>query len=178
MMKLKHKIYAKLKSLVTTKYGVAIMALLCFLESCVLPLTPMVMLIPLVLINPNKKLKYINIATIASLLGSMVGYSLGYFLISYLNPYIESWGYAAEFLKIENWFASYGLLVLLPASVLPFPPFKIFTIVAGALHIKIIPFLITVTIVRWIHFVIIPLLAHFGQKAYLAKYEDKLTGLE
>lgn len=175
-MLFKQKLYSNLKKLVTTKYGVLFMCLLAFLESCISPITPLVMLIPLILIHKEHYLKYVNLATLSALIGSLFGYLLGYYLMLYVQPYIADWGYMSEFQKIQNWFELYGLLILLPASILPFPPFKVFTIAAGAMHVNLLGFIIVVTIVRWIHFIIIPLTIYFGKKAYLYKYEDNLTG--
>ncbi|MBP9722857.1 MAG: DedA family protein [Gammaproteobacteria bacterium] len=168
-MSIKQKIYLKLKSLVLTPYGIVVMALLCFFEACILPITPIVMLLPLILLSKDKTFRYINIATISALFGSIVGYILGYYLILYLEPMISSWGYTNEFLIIQDWFGKYGLLILLPASLIPFPPFKLFTIGAGAMHINFGWFLIVVVIVRWLHFISIPLLLHFGYRAYLLR---------
>lgn len=174
-MSLKKRIYARLKSLVATPYGVFLMCALCFLESCVSPITPLVMLIPMILMHKDKSFFYVNIATLAALLGSVFGYILGGYLMGYIEPYIEAWGYVAEFAKVQVWFDNYGLLVLLPASILPFPPFKVFTIAAGAMHVSFIPFVLVVILVRWVHFAIIPMMMYFGKMAYLYKYEDSLT---
>jgi membrane protein YqaA with SNARE-associated domain len=175
-MSFKQKVYSKLKALVNTPYGVFFMCLLAFLESCISPVTPLVMLIPMILIHQDKALRYVNLASLAALFGSVFGYILGYYLMLYIQPYIVDWNYVNEFQKVQNWFEIYGLLVLLPASILPFPPFKVFTIAAGAMHVPFIWFMVVVFIVRWLHFVIIPLMMYLGKKAYLYKYEDNLTG--
>lgn len=175
-MSFKERIYHKLKDLVKTPYAVISMCVLAFLESCISPVTPLVMLIPMILVNKAKSLRYVNYATLAAVLGSVFGYLLGYFLMLYIEPLIVDRGYVQEFAKVQTWFATYGLVVLLPASILPFPPFKVFTIAAGAMKISFLPFLIVAALVRWVHFVIIPLMIYCGKKAYLYKYEDKLTG--
>lgn len=174
-MSLRKRIYQKLKDLVLTPYGVICMCGLAFLESCLSPITPLVMLIPMILMHKEKSLWYVNIATFAALLGSIFGYYLGSFLMLNIEPFIVAWGYSAEFLKVQQWFDVYGLLVLLPASILPFPPFKVFTIAAGAMNISFLPFVLVVTAVRWVHFVIIPMMLYLGKKAYLYKYEDSLV---
>lgn len=133
------------------------------------------MLIPMILMHKEKSLRYVNLATLAAVLGSVFGYILGSYLMAHIEPYIVDWGYVEQFNDVEQWFGNYGLLVLLPASILPFPPFKVFTIAAGAMHVQFIPFLIVVALVRWLHFVIIPLMVYFGKMAYLYKYEDSLT---
>lgn len=175
-MSLKHRLYSRLKQLVATPYGVFLMMLLSFFESCLSPVTPLVMLIPMVLMHKEHSLRYVNLATLGALLGSIFGYFIGLFLIGYIEPYINSWGYTAEFMKVKDWFADYGLLVLLPASILPFPPFKVFTIAAGAMRVSFIPFLLVVIVVRWLHFFLVPSMLYFGKKAYLSKFEDRLTG--
>lgn len=175
-MSFKERIYQKLKLLVNTPYAIFFMCILAFLESCISPVTPLVMLIPMILVNKAKALRYVNCATLAAVLGSVFGYILGYFLMLYIEPLIIDWGYINEFAKVQTWFSTYGLIVLLPASILPFPPFKVFTIAAGAMKINFLPFLVVATFVRWFHFIIIPLMIYFGKKAYLYKYEDKLTG--
>ena len=174
-MSLKKRIYQKLKDLVLTPYGVFCMCGLAFLESCISPITPLVMLIPMILMRKEKSLWYVNIATLASLLGSIFGYILGSYLMQSIEPFIADWGLHAEFIKVQQWFAVYGLLVLVPASILPFPPFKVFTIAAGAMKISFLPFVAMVIAVRWVHFVIIPMMMYFGKKAYLYKYEDSLV---
>ncbi len=171
----KSKIYAKLKSFVTTPYGLWMMGGLCFLESCISPISPIVMLLPLLMLHKGKTLRYVNIATICALLGSIIGYLMGYYLMLYIEPFIESMDYAGEFLQVQDWFGDYGLLMLLPASILPFPPFKLFTIAAGAMQVEFGRFLLAVIVVRWIHFMLVPILLHFGQKAYLLKYTNKLS---
>ena len=151
------------------------MCLLAFLESCISPVTPLIMLIPLIIMHRHKTMKYVNLATFAALLGSIIGYIIGYYLMMYIEPYVIEWGYLSDLQKVQLWFEDYGLLVLLPASILPFPPFKVFTIAAGAMHVKFIPFILVVIIVRWLHFIIIPLMIFFGKKAYLYKYTDNLV---
>lgn len=174
MMSVKQRLYAKLKSLVLTPYGVLFMCLLAFLESCISPITPLVMLIPMILLHRDKTIRYVNYATFAALLGSICGYILGYYLMLHVQPYIVDWGLTNDFNKVQSWFENYGLLVLLPASILPFPPFKVFTIAAGAMHVKFIPFVAVIIVVRWLHFIIIPLTIYFGKKTYVTKYQKGL----
>lgn len=171
----KSKFYAKLKSFVATPYGIWILGGLCFLESCISPISPIVMLLPLLMLHKGKTLRYVNTATICALFGSIIGYFMGYYLMLYIEPIIESMGYAEEFLRAQDWFGDYGLLMLLPTSIIPFPPFKLFTIAAGAMQVEFGWFLLTVIVVRWIHFMLVPMLLHFGKKAYLLKYTNKLS---
>lgn len=174
-MSIKTRFYHKLRNIASTKYGISLMLIICFLESCISPITPLVMLIPMVLLHKDNAMYYVNIATLAAVLGSILGYFLGHFLMDLLEPFIYSWGFTEEFIKVKAWFAKYGLLTLLPASILPFPPFKLFTIGAGAMELSFIPFIIVVFIVRWLHFVLIPILIKVGKSAYLIKYENKMT---
>ena len=167
-------VYNKVYDNLHKPFAMWILILLCVLESCVLPISPLVLLIPMSLVS-NKRAWYLSfVATAGAVVGSIIGYILGYYLISAIMPYIVKFGYLAEFNKVEHWFQEWGLLVLLPASILPFPPFKVFTIAAGLTKIKFLPFVIAVAIVRWLHFAIIPASIAFGKKKFLVKYEDNL----
>ena len=91
-----------------------------------------------------------------ALLGSIVGYWLGYAIMEVLEPLIIARGYSHELLMAELWFADWGLACLLIASIFPLP-FKLFTIVAGALEVSVPAFIITALGARWLHFALIPL---------------------
>ena len=155
MIEFTKNIYRKIYANLDKPWAMWILVVLSILESCILPISPLV-------------------ATIGAVIGSIIGYIMGYYLISVIMPYIIKFGYLSEFTKVEHWFQEWGLLVLLPASILPFPPFKVFTIAAGLTKIKFFPFVIAAALVRWLHFALIPASIAFGKKKFLVKYEDNL----
>tara|TARA_R110002124_G_scaffold199767_2_gene366572 strand:+ start:16994 stop:17530 length:537 start_codon:yes stop_codon:yes gene_type:complete len=167
-------IYRKIYANLDKPWAMWILVVLSILESCILPISPLVLLIPMSLANTKKSWYFSFVATIGAVIGSIIGYIMGYYLISVIMPYIIKFGYLSEFTKVEHWFQEWGLLVLLPASILPFPPFKVFTIAAGLTKIKFFPFVIAAALVRWLHFALIPASIAFGKKKFLVKYEDNL----
>jgi membrane protein YqaA with SNARE-associated domain len=117
----------------------------------------------MLLLQPQKRIRMVCWATAFGVLGSILGYGIGYYFIQWAMPHMDQWGYLDVFLKVKSWFATWGLWLLLPASVLPFPPFKILTITAGASGVHFLSFLGVTFIVRWVHFFLLPLLPVLGQ---------------
>lgn len=167
------KIYNKVVELSRHRHAKFWLALLSFLESCVSPISPLVILIPMCLANPKKKWEFAIVATVAATIGSIFGYLLGYFLINLLTPILIKYNYYDEYLKVVHWFENWGLLMLLPASVLLFPPYKLFTIAAGTTHLSFIPFIIVSFVVRLVHFSLVPLLMLFKKVSWLNRWEKK-----
>lgn len=174
MIEITKKIYNKIYNNLHKPIAMKLMILLCILESCVLPISPLVLLIPMSIANKKRSWHLCLVATIAAVVGSIVGYFMGHSLIAFIQPYIVKFGYVAEFAKVEQWFQEWGLLVLLPASILPFPPFKVFTIAAGFTNISFIPFVLMAALVRWLHFALIPASIALGKNTFLLKFEDNL----
>ncbi len=166
-------IYQKIAALTRHKYAVWMLVGLSFLESCVSPLTPMVLLIPMCLASPKKSWRYAIIATVAALFGSILGYLIGHFLISFLMPFIESHGYLNSYNTAVDWFHTWGLWVMFPASLIIFPPYKFFTIAAGVVSVKFVPFLFVVLAARFAHFALVPLLMMFHKASWLQSWEEK-----
>jgi len=174
MIEFTKKIYGKIYNNLHKPIAMKLMVLLCILESCILPISPLVLLIPMSLAHKKRAWYLCLVATIAAVFGSIIGYVMGHSLISLIQPYIVKFGYVTEFAKVEHWFQEWGLLVLLPASILPFPPFKVFTIAAGFTNIKFLPFVLMAALVRWLHFAIIPASIALGKNTFLLKVEDNL----
>jgi membrane protein YqaA with SNARE-associated domain len=169
-------IYQKLVVFVRHPAAEWLLALLSFTESCISPLTPMILLIPMCLANTKNKWRYTAVATIAALLGSVCGYLIGHYLMHWFMPFIIEHGYSAAYAKTIHWLHDWGLWMLLPASILIFPPFKLFTIAAGAVSIKFVPFVIVAFFVRLVHFSLVPLLIMCHRVAWLKKWEKKHLG--
>lgn len=167
------KAYQKIVILTKHKYAVWILITLSFLESCVSPLTPMVALIPMCLAAPRRNWYYAIVATIAATLGSIVGYLIGLFLIDVLMPFIIKHHYLSQYNIAVEWFNQWGLWVMFPASLIIFPPYKIFTIAAGVVRIKFIPFILVVIAARFLHFALIPLLMIFNKISWLRLWEKR-----
>lgn len=114
-----------------------------FLESSVLP-------VPSELVLISAGALQIPIATIVvfgslgSVLGSTIGYSIGRYGG---RPFINSHGKYflvthEKLLEAERWVKKYGNITVFVSRLIPFVPFKVFSISAGILRMSFLPFLL------------------------------------
>ncbi len=171
------KMYEGVLRLATHKLAIYYLAIVSFVESFILPYPPPdVMLAPMVLKNPKKIWYFVLITTVFSVLGGVVGYFLGLYGFEILLPYLEKMHYLEKIEVIKDWFAQYGILVVFIAGFSPLP-YKLFTIVAGALSMSLLPFIFISFISRGLRFFLVALVVKlFGKKAdaWLSKYVDRL----
>jgi membrane protein YqaA with SNARE-associated domain len=106
-----------------------------FAESSFFPLPPDLLLGPMAAAEPEKWWRYALGCTIASVLGGMLGYAIGLFLMDTLGQGILSFfGYTgATYDALVAQYAQYGVWVILIKGLTPIP-YKLVTIVSGALH--------------------------------------------
>jgi membrane protein YqaA with SNARE-associated domain len=106
-----------------------------FAESSFFPIPPDLMLGPMAAAEPSKWARYALLCTIASVLGGIAGYGIGMFLMDSLGEAIlRVFGYAGERREaLEAQYAQYGLWVILIKGLTPIP-YKLVTIVSGAMH--------------------------------------------
>ncbi|WP_038250471.1 YqaA family protein [Ghiorsea bivora] len=133
----------------SAKYALFLIALI---ESSVFPIPPDILLIALALGQPKSALRFAAITTAGSTLGAAVGYGIGFLLwASVGQPIIEFYGLTSQYLKAEDWFAMYGVAIVLIAGFSPIP-FKVITIAAGAFGIAFIPFILAALAARGARF--------------------------
>lgn len=96
------------------KLSYLILGTVSFLESIVFPISPLMVLIPLCLINRTRWLSYSLVVSFFSVTGSLITFSIGYFCWEPLVlPLIEELGLSANVDRISEMFSS-GLDVLVP----------------------------------------------------------------
>ncbi len=123
----------------SAKYALFFIALI---ESSIFPIPPDILLIALALGKPQSALRFAAIATAGSTLGAAVGYGIGFLLLASVGqPIIEFYGLTSQYIKAEDWFAAYGVAIVLIAGFSPIP-FKVITIAAGAFGLSFIPFIL------------------------------------
>lgn len=122
-----------------------------FLAATILPLSSEVVLSAL-LLNGLPPTTLVTVATTGNVLGSLTNYALGYWGSLLV---IKKWLRISEadFLRAEHRFRKYGLLSLLFAWM----PIigDVLTVVAGALRVRLIWFLILVTAGKLMRYVVI-----------------------
>jgi len=123
------------------RYATWFLFLLSFLEAFILPVSPILLQLPMTLSRMKQAFRFAAIMTVGSALGAIVGYLIGDFFIGFLEPHIEASRYAHEYSHLIDWISKWGIFVLFPLALSPFP-FKITTISAGAVGIPFIPLVI------------------------------------
>jgi membrane protein YqaA with SNARE-associated domain len=153
------------------------LAVLSFIESCVLPFPPPdVMLAPMSLANPPRAWWFASVTTIMSVLGGIAGYAIGYFAFEFIQPWIVSIGYLEKYQTAVEWFGNWGIWVVVLAGFSPIP-YKVFTIAAGVASMALLPFVLASMAGRGARFFLVAGLMVLGGEKMdqaLRKYVDKL----
>ena len=174
-MKIFQTLYLKVFGWAQHRHAARYLAVLSFAESSVFPIPPDVLLAPMVLAQPNKAWRYALLTTVASVLGGCLGYVLGVFLFSTLGAAIIEFYHAEEeFLITQQWFAQYGIWVVVIAGFTPLP-YKLFTISAGLLSMALLPFVVASIVGRGARFFLVAGLIYWGGatlETFIRRYAD------
>ncbi|MGB6230704.1 MAG: YqaA family protein [Litorimonas sp.] len=139
---------------------------ICFVESSFFPIPPDVMLIPMVQAAPEKAWRYAAVATVFSVLGGAFGYLLGLlFFDAVALPVLERLGKAASVADFSGRVEEYGAIAVFGAGLTPFP-YKVITIMSGALKINFAIFMAASVLSRGLRFFLVAwVVKTFGPKA-------------
>lgn len=166
------KLYDWTMSLAATKNAERMLAAVSFAESSIFPIPPDVLLIPMVLADRRKWLRYALVCTIASVIGAIAGYLIGMFLYEQVaQPILALYGKAESMDNLRLWFEKYGYWAVLFAALTPFP-FKVLTIFSGFAALNLPIFIGAAIIGRSVRFFLVSfLLFMFGEpiKAFIEK---------
>jgi membrane protein YqaA with SNARE-associated domain len=144
------------------KWGLALLALIAFADSSVLPVLPDLFLV------------------IASSLGGIVGYGIGHLAwAAFGQTLIAVYGQADNFQRYQKLVEDWGLWLIIAKSLTPIP-FKFIAIAAGAASMNLLTFVIATVIGRALHFAIVAALVGLWGQQFLQlieKYERWLVSL-
>lgn len=158
------KFYDLTLSLAATRHAEKALAGVSFIESSVFPIPPDVILIPMVLAERTKWLRYAAICTGASVVGAFLGYAIGAFLYEAIGePILAFYGKEDAFEQLSEWYnSSWGAWAILFAAVTPFP-YKVLTIFSGATGFNLLAFALVSIVGRGLRFFIVAwLLGRYG----------------
>ena len=114
-----------------------IMAFVSFIESSVFPITPLIMVVPMVLARPDRAWLIAGVCTITSVAGGVFGWWIGHALFEEVGrPVLEFYGKAEKFEEITQKFNEFGTEAVLIAAITPFP-YKVVTIFSGVTGLSI-----------------------------------------
>jgi membrane protein YqaA with SNARE-associated domain len=126
-----------------------------FLAATILPLSSEVVL-SILLFNGLSPIALVAVATVGNVLGSLTNYGLGYWAsIAYIKKWLKM--SEEEFVRAEQRFAKYGLFSLCFAWV-PIVGDPI-TVIAGFLRIRLLWFVVLVTIGKLLRYIVVSYLA-------------------
>jgi membrane protein YqaA with SNARE-associated domain len=147
-----------------------------FAESSFFPIPPDVMLAPMCYARPERAYRYALVCTIASVLGALLGYAIGYWLFETLGSAIISFfGYGGKEAELRAQYAEAGVWIIFLKGLTPIP-FKLVTIVSGAMAFSIPIFIAACVITRGLRFLLVAwLFKTFGPT--LAPVIEKRIGL-
>jgi membrane protein YqaA with SNARE-associated domain len=168
------KLYDKTLGWARHKNATRYLSFVSFADSSFFPITPLVMLVPMVIAQPEKALRLALQTTFFSALGAILGYCIGYFLFTAISPWLQTTHYWADYLAAKSEVDQWGIWAVLIGGFLPIP-YKIFTITAGTLHMALLPFLLVSTLGRGTRFCVVALLLKFGGEKFEAKLREYIN---
>lgn len=170
------RLYDWTMSLAATRHAERALAGVSFIESSFFPIPPDVLLIPMVLSDRSKWIRYASICTIASVLGALLGYAIGAFLFDLIGqPILNLYNAEQSFAKIQDWYDVWGGWGVLFAAITPFP-YKVLTIFSGFSGLDLVTFIAVSVVGRGVRFFLVTwLLNRFG--APIRSFIEKNLGL-
>jgi len=147
------KTYDWVMGLAAARHAPLALGAVAFAEGVFFPIPPDVLLMPVVLANLQRALRYAAICTVCSILGGATGYAVGYFLQPVGEWILSHLGQANGFEHFQAWYAKWGaLLIALPI------PYKITAIASGLAKLNFGVFIAVSVLVRGLRFTLEALL--------------------
>ena len=131
-----------------SEWAILVLGIGSFLESTVSPIPVDTLLIPMGVLQPNFAIIYAAVAAVTSVLGALLGYWVGK---RFGSPALKMFVSESKINKSELMFKKYGMWAILVAAVTPIP-YKVFTILGGALNLPLRTFIWASVIGRGIRF--------------------------
>src|SRR6201987_414725 len=86
-----------------SRWGAGLMALIAFADSSVLPVLPDLLLVPLLLLRPDRWLMLSTVCVVASSVGGLVGYGIGHLAWATVgHSLVEMYGQAEHFQRYQH----------------------------------------------------------------------------
>lgn len=147
-----------------------------FAESSFFPIPPDVMLAPMCFARPERSWRYAFGCTLSSVFGALLGYAIGFFLWEAVGSQIVAFfGYGGKEEELRASYAAAGVWIIFLKGVTPIP-FKLVTIVSGAMAFNIWVFIAACLMTRAMRFFLVAwLFKTFGPQ--LAPVIEKRIGL-
>ena len=147
--------YEAVKQLARHKNATPLLAFIAFIESFIFPIPTAILMLPMAQADHKKVWRYAAICTVFSVLGGIVGYWIGWFAYeSFALPLLEKMGKGHSIESFRGMTDEYGALAVFGAGLTPFP-YKVITILSGALKLNFFVFLVASICARSAQFFLI-----------------------
>lgn len=148
-----------------------------FAESSFFPLPPDLMLGPMAAADPSKWARYALVCTIASVVGGLAGYAIGMFLMDQVGRHILNFfGYSGDReMELRAFYDQWGAWFIFLKGLTPIP-YKLVTILSGAMHFSLPIFVVASILTRGLRFFAVAyIFQRFGPQ--IAPIMEKRMGL-
>ena len=151
------RLYLRVEALASTPYALTAMMVVSVVDGSVFPVPPFALLVPMVLAQPRKWLRYSLLGAVASLVGGFIGYYLGVlisqgainFLHIDLNVRVQRFGVDDT---LGNLLGNNFWILALLCTVLP-TPFKVVAIGSGLVGMPLDRFMLAAVLGRTVRFI-------------------------
>lgn len=141
------KTYDWVMGLAASRHAPRALAGIAFAEGLFFPVPPDVLLMPIVLADRERALRYAALCTACSILGGSCGYAVGFFLQSLGMWLLSLTGHGGSFADFQSWYSKWGaLLIAVPI------PYKITAIASGLARLNFGVFVGVSILVRGLRF--------------------------
>lgn len=162
------KTYDWVMGLAASRHATLALGALAFAEGVFFPIPPDVLLMPVVLGDRARALRYAAICTVCSILGGCVGYAIGFFLQPVGIWLLSLTG--GSFEAFQAWYGKWGaLLIAVPI------PYKITAIASGLAKLDVRLFIGVSILVRGLRFSLEALLLKIYGEPIRAFVEKRLA---
>jgi membrane protein YqaA with SNARE-associated domain len=137
------------------RYGTPTLAAIAFADSSFLPIPPDLLLVPMLLLRPERLRYLLVVCTVFSALGAVFGYAIGFWLWGLVGqPLVELYGCEDSFASYQRLVAEWGMLIIIAKAFTPIP-FKIAAIAAGVAAMNPVAFIVAAVLGRALHFAMV-----------------------
>jgi membrane protein YqaA with SNARE-associated domain len=137
------------------RHALRVLALVSFAESSVFPVPPDALMIPMILVRPDRAFVIAAVAVGASVAGGLAGYAIGALAFETLGrPILELLGKSGAMAEFAAAFNDAGFWAVLVAGLTPIP-YKVVTIMSGWTGMPLATFVATSVLARGIRFLVV-----------------------
>ena len=160
------RLYARTLEIAAGPNALAALLIVSFAESSFFPIPPDILLIPMILAQPQRAVRLAARCRRSSVAGGLLGYAIGYFLFDAIGRPILEYNHAmASYETLKAGFAEWGVWIIILKGMTPIP-YKLITIASGVAHFDLAAFIGASIVSRSLRFFLVAaLLWYFGETA-------------